>query len=190
MANVKGDGEGLVQGQTAIPGDSLGTATAAPNSHSAPSTEPGPNQDLLSTGTCICCVCCTSLRSYSQWPNAAATPARLQESSADQIIKSMNELQEYPSQRALLPRCCLSSALHLCWPGCHSFQHLLAPPAVLAELGCPSQPLQPVVSALGAPRVWLWRCQPFVRSVPARGARGFSANPPATGFVPPQQCGH
>lgn len=93
MASVKGDGEGLVQGQTAVPGDSLGTATVAPNSHSAPSTKPGPNLDQLSTGTCICCVCCTSSRSYNHWPNAAAIPARLQESPADQIIKSMNEYQ-------------------------------------------------------------------------------------------------
>lgn len=120
MASVKGDGEGLVQGQTAIPGDSLGTATAAPNSHSAPSTELGPNLDLLSTGTCICCVCCTSLWSYNQWPNAAAIPARLQERSADHITK-MNELQEYQS--------CCSPLL----AANHSFQ-----PLWLAELGCPS----------------------------------------------------
>lgn len=153
MASVKGDGEGLVQGQTAVPGDSLGTATAALNSHSAPSTKPGPNLDLLSVGTCICCVCCTSLRSYNQRPNAAAIPARLQESSADQKINSRNELQEYQSQ--LLPQLCPTPLL----------AGLPQLPGRGARAGVPIPAPQPGVSALGAPCVWLWCCQPSVGSV-------------------------
>lgn len=99
-----------------VPGDSLGMGTAAPNSHPAPSAEPRPNLDLLSVGTCICCVCCTSLTSYKQQPSAAVISARLQNSSADHIIKSMNELQKYQRTNklcCLLPRRCPSFALRV-----------------------------------------------------------------------------
>lgn len=144
-----------------VPGDSLGTGTAAPNSYPAPSAEPRPNLDLLSVGTCICCVCCTSLTSYKQRPSAAVISARLQKSSADHIIKNMNELQRY--QRAnklgcLLPHRCPSFALHMCLPGRRGFQHPVTPRAAPAELGWPSRhpasprPLRRVLRACGSAR--------------------------------------
>lgn len=159
MASVKGDGEGLVQGQTAVPGDSLGTATAAPNSHSAPSTKPGPNLDLLSMDMCICCVCCTSSRSYNHQPNAAATPAKLQESPADQITKSMNEHQSQLCHAAASALLCPSA----CWAATASSTSSSA-----GRVGVPI-PAPPVCDfCSGCSPVWLWCCQPFVHSVPAR----------------------
>lgn len=175
-----------------VPGEGLGMGTAAPNSHPAPSAEPRPNLDLLSVGTCICCVCCTSLTSYKQQPNAAVISARLQKSSADHIIKSTNEPQKYQSANELcpLPRRCPSFPVHMGFPRRCSFQHPHGqrwqgwgarpgpPPARGPHAGC---------SVCTAPRA---RCRPFVCSLPACGAQGLSASPPATGFVPPQQCGH
>lgn len=116
-----------------VPGEGLGMGTAAPNSHPAPSAEPWPNLDLLSVGTCICCVCCTSLTSYKQRPSAAVISARLQQSSADHIIKSMNEPQKYQSANEL----CLLPQL----PRTRGLPRALRLPApTQAALGCPARP--------------------------------------------------
>lgn len=134
-----------------VPGDGLGTGTAAPNSHPAPSAEPRPNLDLLSVGTCICCVCCTSLTSYKQRPNAAAISARLQKSSAHRIMESINEPQKYQSANELCRPAAAPALRYACPRPRAAAPSTPSPPrAAPAESGCPSRLLRAYGSARAA----------------------------------------